>query len=370
MARTELKPAKVPKLPPKIDYSKIMRSLILAHAAVGELRGVLTITKSTEMLIAPFRKREAVSSSAIEGTRATLEEVMEFEALESNQKDKKVLDTPEKERKRDDIIEVINYERALKTATKMLQERAIGEVLLKKAHGELLKFGRGENKDPGNFRRVPVRVGDYIPPAFGDIPELMTNWENYLNKSDSETDVLVRIGVAHYQFEAIHPFKDGNGRMGRLIIPLFLCQEGTLDAPVLYISDFFEENKDEYLHLLHKVDTDQAWEEWLNFFLTAVESQAKLTTSKVRKVMELYDRLKRDVIPGVRSRYGVPVLDLLFEQPVISASNIKTAIKATSNNTPYYLIEKFKVAGILKDAFTAGREKVYVFRELFNIVNG
>ncbi len=346
-----------------------MQSLTLAHAAVGELRGVLTVVKSTEMLIAPFRKREAVSSSAIEGTRATLEEVMGYEALENKSDEKSVPGTPEQERKIDDILEIINYERALNKATKMLNERPVGEVLLKSAHGELLKNGRGEDKDPGNFRRVPVRVGDYIPPVFGDIPDLMNNWTKYLNDSKMEPDALVRIGVAHYQFEAIHPFKDGNGRIGRLAIPLFLCQEGILDAPVLYISDYLEENKKEYLHLLHKVDTDQAWEEWLNFFLKAVEQQAKITAAKARSVMGLYERLKKEKVPSIKSRYAISVLDLLFEQPVVSATNIKVAIRARSNHTPYYLIEKFKSVGILTAGHTTGREKLYVFRELFNIVN-
>lgn len=365
----DLKPAVVPILPPQIDYREILHALTRAHAAVGELRGVLTTTKSTEMLIAPFRKREAVSSSAIEGTRATLEEVMEFEALDDKSGAKKVGDSPEQERKRDDIIEVINYERALNRATKLLKERPLGEVLLKEAHKELLKFGRGEDKDPGNFRRIPVRVGDYIPPAFAEIPGLMSNWTKYLNNPDIETDPLVRIGVAHYQFEAIHPFKDGNGRIGRLVIPLFLCQEGILTSPVLYISDYLEENKKEYLHLLHKVDTDQAWEEWLNFFLAAVEQQAIATASKARKVIELYERLKKEAIPTIRSRHAITVLDLLFEQPVISAANITAAIKTASNSTAYSLIEKFKQAGILKDGYLTGRESVYIFRELFNIVN-
>lgn len=360
------KPAKVKELPPKIDYQKIMNSLMRAHDAVGELRGVLMVAKSKEMLIAPFRKREAVASSAIEGTRATLEEVLEFEALDSNAQ--KVL-TVEDERKRNDIIEIINYENALKVAMKTLAERSVGEVLLKKAHRELLETGRGQDKDPGNFRRIPVRVGDYIPPAFGDIPELISNWEKYLNKPDYEPDPLVRIGVAHYQFEAIHPFKDGNGRMGRLIIPVFLCQEGVLPSPVLYISDYFEENKEDYLHLLHKVDTDGAWEEWLDFFLVAVEAQAKKTAKKAREIMALYEKLKREAVPKIKSRHAVAVLDLLFEQPVVSAKHIKAAVGGKGNNIAYNLIEKFKEAGILYDGYTIRRERLYMFRELFNIVN-
>jgi Fic family protein len=365
---TESKSAQVPFLPPTIDYRKILTSLTLAHDAVGELRGVLMVSKSTDMLIAPFKKREAVSSSAIEGTQATLEEVMQFEALDS-QSEKKNPETPEEERKRNDIIEVINYERALNKATRMLRERPIGEVLLKAAHSELLKMGRGQDKDPGNFRRIPVRVGDYYPPNFSEIPDLMSNWAKYLNDKSIEPDPLIRVGVAHYQFEAIHPFKDGNGRIGRLVIPLFLCQEEILTSPVLYISDYFEENKKEYLHLLHKVDTSQAWEEWLSFFLRAVEKQAKITAQKAREVISLYESFKKDKIPLLKSRHAITVLDLLFEQPVVSASNIKLALKVSSNNTAYYMLEKFRKAEILREITSGRREKLYVFEELFRIIN-
>jgi Fic family protein len=256
----ELTPAKIAELPPpKLNYALLLPELTAAHAAVGKLGGLLSALPNPDILIAPFRKREAVASSAIEGTRATLEEVLEFEALEES---KVEMEDEIKRRKIDDITEIVNYENAVNIALEELKTRPIGENLLKRTHDILLLSGRGANKDRGNFRRTQVRVGDYIPPLHTEVLGLIANWEKYLN-SDQESDPLIRIGVAHYQFEAIHPFLDGNGRIGRLIVPLFLCQVEMLQAPVLYISHHLEQHKREYQTLLHRVDTNQEWIPWL-----------------------------------------------------------------------------------------------------------
>ena len=360
----EIKPSKVKELPPKFSYEPLMKELTAAHAAVGELRGFLDAIPNPDLLIAPFRKKEAVASSAIEGTRATLEEVLQYEALDESNAN------PEKEalsRKVQDIQEVMNYERAMSVALKKLKERPIAETLLRTTHSVLLDSVRGANKDRGNFRKEQVRVGDYIPPVHTDIPALMSNWEKYLN-SNTEPDVLIRIGVAHYQFEAIHPFMDGNGRIGRLIIPLFLCQEGTLQTPVLFISHHFEEHKIEYQRLLHAVDTNQEWVPWLKFFLIATEVQAKRTTIMAKEIQASYERLKYDVVNKIRSRHAIAVLDAIFKRPIITAANIRETIKASSKGTTYNLIEKFVEAGVLREYEGPGRGNVYVFSELLKIL--
>lgn len=360
----EIKPAKVIVLPPKLSYEPLMKELTAAHAAVGELRGFLDAIPNPDLLIAPFRKREAVASSAIEGTRATLEEVFKYEALDESKAN------PEKEemsRKVQDIKEVMNYERAMSVALKKLKERPIAETLLKATHHVLLDSVRGANKDRGNFRKEQVRVGDYIPPVHMDIPGLMSNWEKYLN-SDTEADVLVRIGVAHYQFEAIHPFMDGNGRIGRLVIPLFLCQEEVLQTPVLFISHHLEEHKVEYQRLLHAVDTDQEWIPWLKFFLTAVEVQAKRTTIMAKEIQALYERLKKDVVGKIRSQHAIAVLDAIFKNPIVTAANVREVIDASSKGTTYNLMSKFVEAGVLREYPGPGRENIYVFSELIRIL--
>ncbi len=358
-------PSKVKILSPKITYEPLMKELVAAYVAVGELKGFLGALLNPDLLIAPFRKREAIASSAIEGTRATLEEVLKYEALD----DSKVgLEKGEATRKTLDIQEIINYENAMGVALKELKIRPIGENLLKNTHQVLLDSVRGEKKNRGNFRKEQVMVGDYVPPVHTDIPGLMSNWEKYLN-TKTETDVLIRIGVAHYQFEAIHPFSDGNGRIGRLIIPLFLCQEEVLGTPVLYISHYFEEYKVEYQRLLHRVDTDQDWIPWLKFFLTAVEVQAKKTTQMAKDIDNLYKEMKQEVVTKIKSQHTITFLDEIFRRPYITANTIRGVLKAKTKGTTYNLIKKFVDLGILKEYKGSGRiESVYVFSELLRIL--
>ncbi|HEV3244754.1 MAG TPA: Fic family protein [Candidatus Paceibacterota bacterium] len=367
--KEEIPPAKVKKLPPKISRGDIVDELAAAHSAVGELRGLLSALPNPDILIAPFRKREAVASSAIEGTRATLEDVLKVEASEKPEPAKS--DTPAEaarsEERFQDVLEILNYERAMEVALKELKNRPIGENLLKKTHAALLRSVRGADKDPGNFRKKQVRVGDYIPPVYTELSGLMSNWEEYLN-TELEKDPLVRIAVAHYQFEAIHPFSDGNGRIGRLIIPLFLCQADVLPTPVLYVSYYFEQFKTEYQRLLHRVDTHQEWLPWVRFFLTATAAQARMTGELATKIQELYEKLKIEKLPNIRSRHAITVLDLLFRQQIISANNVRDAIRANSKNTPYNLLEKFVEIGILRPVHLYGREKFYRFEELLKIV--
>ncbi|MEK7156226.1 MAG: Fic family protein [Patescibacteria group bacterium] len=366
--KDEQKPAKVNKLPPQISRGDIVDELTAAHAAVGELKGLLTALPDPDILIAPFRKREAVASSAIEGTRATLEDVLKVEASDkSEQKAGEDGRSVESEQRFQDVMEILNYERAMEIALRELANRPIGENLLKKTHAVLLHSVRGANKDRGNFRREQVRVGDYIPPVYVDIPELMNNWEKYLN-TDIEKDPLVRIGVAHYQFEAIHPFLDGNGRIGRLIVPLFLCQTKLLPTPVLYVSHYLEQHKTEYQHLIHKVDTNQDWIAWMKFFLVATAAQARMTGELANKIQKLYEDLKVEALPKIRSRHAITVLDLLFKSPIVSANKVRDAIHANSKNTVYNLLEKFVETGVLRSYGSYGREKFYRFDALLKIV--
>lgn len=363
---SERPPAKVKLLPPSpLLRESLIPQLTAAHAAIGELRGFLGGLKNPDLLIAPFRKREAVASSAIEGTRATLDEVMEYEALDQTGKDSKA---EEENRKIQDILEVMNYERAMAVALAELKNRPIGENLLRHTHNTLLQSVRGTNKDRGNFRKAPVAVGEYIPPVHTDIPNLMSNWENYLNSKQNEPDPLIRIGVAHYQFEAIHPFMDGNGRIGRLIIPLFLCQEGILNPPVLYVSHYLEQYKVEYQRLLHEVDTKQDWTPWLKFFLKAVEGQAKITTLMAKDIQDLYEQLKIEVVGKIRSQHAIAMLDLIFRKPILTAANVREIISARSKGTTYNLLDKFIQAGVLKEYGGMGKEKIYGFTALRKII--
>src|SRR3989339_221639 len=336
-----------PELPPRIDYSKLVREVGLAHSALGNLNGLLRNIANPNLLMTPLLTKEAVLSSRIEGTLATLEDVLKYEAEQGKG------ETTEKER---DVKEILNYRLALRKAIKMLEKRPIAENLLRAVHEILLTSVRGEKKDRGNFRRMQVYIGTpgtpieeaaYIPPPITEISRLLSNWEKYLNSED-EKDSLIQIGVAHYQFEAIHPFMDGNGRIGRLIIPLFLYERDLLSHPMLYISEYFESFRQEYYALLKGVSADGAWEPWLKFFLNAIIVQSGKAEKCIIDILDLYEKLKQKMV-SVNSVYAISLLDIIFKTPMIGYADIKDKIKGASTQTIFNLIGKFEKAGILKE---------------------
>lgn len=355
-----------PKLPPKIDYTALITHIGRAHRAIGTLSGLLVSVRNLDLFITPLLTKEAVLSSRIEGTQATLEDVLRYEAEEK---------ISEKDEKEKDIREIINYRQAIHAAMEELKDKPIGENLIKKVHYVLLDSVRGSSRDRGNLRRIQVFVGPpgatieqakYIPPPFTELPSLLSNWENYVNSED-EQDPLVQIGVAHYQFEAIHPFMDGNGRIGRLLIPLFLYQRRILQYPLLYVSEYFEEEKGLYYDLLNRVDEHGDWLPWLGFFLNALGMQATKTQMAVSRMIMLYEQLKAK-ITSINSIYALKLLDIIFATPVVSFATIKKRLGAKSNQTIYNLLDKFKKIGILDELLERKRGRTYGFTELIEIL--
>jgi Fic family protein len=354
------------KLPPKISYSSLIKEIGEARDALGELRGLLINVRNFDLLTTPLLTKEAVLSSQIEGTQATLKDVFEYEAEERNS---------EKDRKEKDVREIINYRKAIHTAIKELEKRPIGETLIKKIHFVLLDSVRGANKNRGNLRRTQVYIGlpgtsieeaIYIPPSAEELSFLLNNWEEYVN-SKKEKDPLIQIGIAHYQFEAIHPFIDGNGRIGRLLIPLFLYQRKILPYPLLYISEYFEKNRRNYYDLLNQVSEKGDWESWLRFFLYALKVQSKKTGDTILKILLLYEKLKKDIV-AVNSIYAINLLDIIFATPIISYTIIKKRLKTRSRQTIYNLFGKFTKAGIIKEVSGRKRNKIYIFNQLLEIL--
>jgi len=234
---------------------------------------------------------------------------------------------------------------------------------------------RGTHKDRGNFRKSQVYIGPpnstieeatYIPPPPAEISPLLKNWEEYINL-ETEKDVLVQIGVAHYQFEAVHPFMDGNGRIGRLIIPLFLYQRKLLSHPLLYISEYFESRRSDYYNFLNGVSKENAWESWLKFFLQAIAIQSLKTQGTVLKILVLYRKLKNE-ISQVNAVHAVSLLDIIFTSPIVSFVSIKKRIKARSYQTIYNLLAKFVSLGILKEVPGRKRNRIFVFQQLLDIL--
>lgn len=355
-----------PRLPPNINYSDLIKEIGNARDALGQLKGLLTNIQNPALLTTPLITKEAVLSSRIEGTQATLEDVLKYEAERRES---------QREETEKDATEIINYRRAMNVAIRELKHRPIGENLVKKIHHVLLDSVRGANRDRGNLRRIQVFIGSpgasieeatYIPPPVSALPNLLSNWEEYIN-SDKEQDPLVQIAVAHYQFEAIHPFLDGNGRIGRLLIPLFLYSRKILPYPLLYISEFFEERRSDYYDLLNRVSERRDWSSWINFFLQALITQSVKTNGLVLETIDLYNILK-DKLVSIRSSYAIKFLDLIFSTPIVTFMSIKERLKVRSNQTIYNLINKFVAQGILNEIEGRKRNRIYVFKQLMDIL--
>jgi len=359
------KPFDLPLLPVEIDYKTLIKGIGKSRSAIGELAGLLSSSRNPHLLTAPLLTNEAVLSSKIEGTIATVEDVYVYEAENLNR---------EESEKEKDIQEIINYRKAVEIATKELKKKPISENFVKKLHHVLMNSVRGANKQRGEFRKAQVHIGKfgagievatYIPPIASKIPKLFSNWENYLH-SDDEADELVQIAICHYQFEAIHPFLDGNGRIGRLLIPLMLYERRFLPYPVLYISSFFEKNRDEYYLRLNNVSKKSEWLEWIKFFLNALENQAISTKDKLFKMENLYERTKSMMTP-MNSIYAIELLDIIFSKPIITYNSIKDRINA-SPQTIYNLIDKFCKTNILKESPGKKRNKSYICKDLLELI--
>ena len=357
---------KLSLLPPTIDYSKAISEIAEANRVLGALDGILTNIPNQGLLISPLLTKEAVASSKIEGTQATIEEVYKYEAEGKS---------TEADSKEKDIREVINYRNAIHNAVNLLEKRPIGENFIKQLHSILLDSVRGENKDRGQFRKIPVFIGKpgatienaiYIPPACSELQNLISNWEKYVNSRD-EPDILVQTAIAHYQFEAIHPFLDGNGRIGRLLIPIILYERGLLSYPLLYVSEYFERNREEYYGFLRLVDTENDWDSWIKYFLASLKVQALDTMKKVMKMLELYQSIK-DKLSVFNSQYAINLLDIIFENPFTTFRSIKSKIETNSYQTIYNLLDKFQRENILIEITGKKRNKVFVFEELMEII--
>ena len=309
-------------------------------------------------------------SSRIEGTQATLGEVLKFEAGEE----------PQQESKRLDIQEIINYRHALRVAEEELNRRPFNLNLLLQLHGILLDSVRGRNKARGQFRKVQNWIGapggtldtaHFVPPAPETLPEFLDNWEKYYHTD--RPDALVQLAVIHAQFEILHPFLDGNGRLGRLIIPIFLSEKQVLSRPMFYLSSYLEQKRDAYLDALRGLGHDDgAWNRWIEFFLTALIEQAAENAKKARAILDLYQRLKDRVIGLTHSQFAVPLLDRLFENPLFQASHLERLPNSPSKQAIATLLNRLKQGEILKVVREGSgrRAQVLALAELVNLCEG
>jgi Fic family protein len=367
-------PFDLPKLPPKIKYDSLVEVITQAHTALARLDEMLKQIGTSSHLERTFFTQEAVLSSKIEGTQVTLEEVLKEEA-----KDVKTAVRPESNEKERDMVEVLNYRSAMRQGAEMVERgEPLAENNIKKIHAILLHSGRGMTRAPGEFRReqvyiapegTPIEDARYIPPVPRDIPELYSNFDRYLNSDDSERDPLVQIAVAHYQFEAIHPFKDGNGRLGRILIPLYLYKRKIITRPLIFISKYFEEHRRDYYDLLADVSYKENWTAWIRFFLHGLCEQANEATELGRAIIALRDEY-RVHLADFHSTYAFNLLDAIFQRPYFTPTVIGKEADIKNLQTVLTLISKFVEAGILKDLEPEKkRNKLYQFTPLTKLLD-
>lgn len=351
-----------------LDYRKLISLVGEANAALARYDGLLQAMVNPAVLLSPLTNQEALLSSKIEGTVATMEEVLEYEAGMQEQNEEKI----------HDIQEILNYRYALRSAQTHLLDRPIRLSLVLQLHKILMDSVRGENKTPGEFRTNQNWIGhigrtieeaSFIPPSPLRLMDHLQAWEAYLDYKDF--DALAQAAIIHAQFELIHPFKDGNGRIGRLLIPLFLHNKGRLSSPMFYLSGYLDSHRDEYIACLQDISRERRWTEWVAFFLTAIIEQAKTNTSKVQEIMRLHDTMKERVRDITHSQHSAQVVDALFDRPTFQVNEFS---KRTSINiqTAHALVRQLHEDGIITVIRqSAGRRPAtYAFPWLVNIAEG
>src|SRR5215510_2962005 len=311
-------------LPPAMQWTaSLVAVLSYADRALGELAGLGRSLPNPHLLIRPFIRREAVLSSRIEGTQASLSDLYAYEAVQQP------LFEPTS-----DVREVYNYVRALEYGLERLRTLPLSLCLIREMHALLMERVRGEHQTPGEFRRSQNWIGPpgcllndatFVPLSTPEMHDALDAFEKFLH-TPSLLPPLVRLSLIHYQFEAIHPFLDGNGRIGRLLITLLLCAWDLLPEPLLYLSAYFEANRQVYYDLLLSVSQNGAWEAWLSFFLRGVALQARDAVARARRMQDLREQYRVKFQTARAAVRLLQVVDLLFAQPVLTIRQVQTAL--------------------------------------------
>lgn len=356
----------------EIDYNQITKQLLSANASVSKFDGMLEETSvSKDLFLNPLTKKEAVLSSKIEGTQATFTEFLEIE-IEDGKSDSAA--------KYDDYVEIQNYNKAINYAEEELNDRGkITLWMIRSIHKILLDGARGKDKNPGEFRKDQNWIGKpgstidtatFIPVAPEKLTDCLENFESYLS-DHSEQSALVQAAIIHAQFEKIHPFKDGNGRIGRMLIPLFLYYKKVISRPILYVSEYLENNRDEYYYKLNNIDNENGWIDWILFFLKGIEVQSNRNIEKIKKLQKLYEDHKQRINEIINSKNGIYILDALFTHPICKSSTIYEDVSTKTHidsSTIDRYIKKLVENGILIAESNKERHKKYYFKDLIDII--
>jgi len=346
----------------EISDSEIQTLLSEADRVLGELNAFSQLIPDVDFFITMHITKEATQSSRIEGTSTNMEE-----ALLAEQEVE-----PEK---KDDWQEVQNYIHAIHQAVEQLEHLPLSNRLLRDTHSKLMQGVRGKDKIPGEFRKsqnwigVSLKQAVFVPPHHDEVADLMSDLEAFLHNDMAHVPHLIKIAIAHYQFETIHPFNDGNGRLGRLMIALYLTSNELLTKPTLYLSDFFERNKTQYIDLLMAVREGNHIKAWLIFFLYGVKETAKSSIQVFKDVLKMKERLDSEVLPHFSTRRqsnAQALMKQLYKQPIV---NIKTAsaLLEVPTNTASLLVSDFVKYGVLEEMTGKPRSRVFLFKEYISI---
>jgi len=357
-------PEPLPIKPPIKFDDELLNLLSEADRALARLDGIVTVLPNPDLFIAMYVKKEAILSSQIEGTQASLEGVLEFEA---NLVPKENIY---------DIKEVINYVKALDYGIERLKTLPMSLRLIKEVHKILMENTRGATKNPGEFRTIQNWIGPagaslseaiFVPPPPNMVINLMGDLENFIHQKDN-IPPLIKISLIHYQFETIHPFLDGNGRMGRLLITFYLYWKQLLSKPLLYLSFYLKKNREAYYDLLMKIRKESSWGEWIKFFLKGVYETSQESAHTAGEIIKLKDKIIDKLYENSASSiYAVKLLEILFDKPLVEVKDVVSKLKI-HKDTANELIKSFEKIGILHEITGKQRYRKYIFKDYVDII--
>jgi Fic family protein len=352
-------------LPPVLPWStELVAVLSEADRALGELAGLSRSLPNPRLLIQPFVRREAVLSSRIEGTRASLSDLYAYEVVQVA-----LFEPPS------DVQEVYNYVQALEYGLERLQTLPLSLRLIRELHTRLMAEVRGEHQSPGEFRRTQNWIGPpgctldtatFVPPPPAEMQGALGVFEKFLH-TPSSLPRLVRLGMIHYQFEAIHPFLDGNGRIGRLLITLLLCAWDLLPQPFLYLSAYFVAHQQTYYDLLLAVSQRGVWEDWLGFFLRGVAEQARDAVVRAGRLFDLRERYREQFQAARAAVRLLQLVDLLFAQPILTVREVEAALGVSFTTAQRY-VDQLEEPGLLREITGQARNRVYRAGEVLQVI--
>jgi Fic family protein len=358
--------------PPKeISWGSLVPLIGKANAALARYDGLIAAIPNASVLLSPLTTQEAVLSSKIEGTNVTMGEVLEMEAGGEG---------GVAQPKREDAEEIRNYRRALSFAAKSIADRPLSPHLLREVHALLMDGVRGRDKDPGAFRNEQNWIGphgctadkaNFVPIPQDHLHGGLDAWAKY-TASEIEPDPLVQLAIVHAEFEALHPFKDGNGRLGRMVIPLFLYSRGILKSgPNFYMSGYLEQRREQYVNSMRAISRDGAWSEWCAFFLEGIIDQAKENQAKAQSILDLYQWTLGRVVEVTHSQHSARAVDFLFSRPIFASTHFIEG-SGIPKPTALRFLGLLRDAGILQQIQEgAGRRPaIFAFSTLLNIAEG